>query len=216
MSFCSLMMFSPQTPEWMVCSRLSRKIVQNRKIVKIHCAKRQNCEYVRQDNKIGKSQGGIWKEKQNYKKVVVSEERRKIIKSNFLWGERENYQKWLWQNRELWNCRRFASSSGSGTRGTRFEKFPRKDVKNWRKEMWRSKELKKKYKKLWLWLDRKRQGQVTGGDQLNRLAKWPGRPIRIKEEILLISGRMMMEAHCRRALWLIITVLIQGENNSHI
>ena len=31
-----------------------------------NCAKRQNCEDVRRDNKIGKSQGGIWKEKKNY------------------------------------------------------------------------------------------------------------------------------------------------------
>ena len=39
---------------------------------------------MRRDNKIDKSQGGIWKEKQNYKKkAVVSEEKSRIIKSIF-------------------------------------------------------------------------------------------------------------------------------------
>ena len=66
-----------------VCEWSVQDLVENcsNRIVKINCTKRQIFEDVRRDNKIGKSQGGIWKERQNYKKKGVCEEKRRIIKS---------------------------------------------------------------------------------------------------------------------------------------
>ena len=94
MSFCSLMMFFPQTPVWTVSSRPGRKIVQT------ELSKSKKTELSKSIVPKGRIVK-MWGETIRLAKAKVEFGRkRRIIEIGCLWREKENYQKRLFVKRK--------------------------------------------------------------------------------------------------------------------